>query len=467
MSTIKVLTPKFLRGGISNAGKLRSLLLIFTILLLSWAPAAQAKISYEGLLWTRGTADLRDDHPQEDLLSDHTFFLLQTRFKHKAFDAHLGIKLDRLAYHRHHRNREETVLLLWETFLRYQGERWEICLGNQFIRWGKADEISLLNNLTRQDWRELFTLREEERQRPWPWLRVRYFGSPFTLEGVFTLWPLWPRRKTLASDWALLDHLKDQIRKKKGTFSFPLELEKHKPTPSLRNAEFGLRLSGTWQNVDWALSFLHAHNRAYYYYVRSFPIKGLQIKHPGQPLRDIWGQISRLQVVSSKAQVSYPRDNIFGFSLETTWRGVGLRGEYAFHTDRVFLKKDLTSTKKAYWQYVLGLDYQMENGFYLNFQFLQQGIVHYSKKILFDPRLDSLLFWRLSQGVKYNLLQLRLDGLYSLRTRSWYLNPEVSYKLRDNLIIFGGLHLLDGPKGTFFDPFDRNDQFYLGLEYHF
>ena len=455
-----------------NAGKALQHFAWVSVSLLAFLLAllyqAQAEVQLGGEFWARGSADLRDDRPEEDLFSEHAYVRSHLRFTlGPRWAGRLGIMLDRLAAHRHGRNREETTLLLGESFLRYQGTRWEITLGHQIIRWGKADEISVLDHLTRQDLRELFTLRQEERQRPWPWLRIRHFGSRLTWEGVFTLWPLWPRRKTVDADWAVFDHLRAQLRAAGLASLFPLRIRKEKPSPGLQHAEFGMRLGGTWGVMDWELSFLHAHSRSFYPYLKRFPLRGLRLEHPGDPWRDLWAQLERLEIASESLLITYPRDEIFGFSFETTWRGWGLRGEVAFHTAQVFLRRDLTSTRRPSWQWVLGADYQMENGLYLNLQLLQQKIVHHSEAILFEHALDSFLFLRLAQGLGHDFLQLRLDGMYGLSTRSWYLNPEVSYKPRDDWELFLGLHLLDGPQGTFLDPYDANDQVYLGLRYNF
>ncbi len=422
----------------------------------------------EGVFFSRGALDLKEENPYEDQSLDHEFLLLESRFfPSDRLSGRIGIKLDRLAFHGHGKTREEITPLLWETYLRFEGENFEITLGNQIIRWGKADEISVLDNLSRQDLRELFTLRAPDRRRPWPWLRMRYFTSSWTLEGVFTLFPLTPRRYDFGSDWAIFDHLREELADSPFSHLVTLALDKQKLVPSLRNAEFGFRLEKTWRDFDLAFSFLHAHNRSFYPFVKRFPLKGLVLKHPGDPLQDLLKQWPRLSLVSNRIETRIPQDNIFGFSFETTYGGAGIRGEIAYHTSRVFLKKDLTSVRKPYWRAIVGFDYRFESGLYLNLQFLTQRIIHYSDQILFDPRLDSYVFLRLSRGFWRDFLTLRADTVCGITTRSYYFNPELAYKLTDSIEIFTGLHLLDGPRGTFFDPYDQNDQIYLGLRINF
>ncbi len=442
---------------------------IFYFFLLSLFIMSNQALAWEspeikGELWSRGTVDFHQEKPFEENSSDHETFLLQGEGNlGETVSYKLGARLDRLAFHAHGNTNEDTRLELWETFLRYQGENIEITLGNQIIRWGKTDEMTILDNLNPQDLRELITLRLEERKRPWPWLRVQYYGLPVTVEGVFTLWPVWHIKNDFGTDWAVFDHIKAQLENtpnpQLSAWAQTLTVDKQRPGPSLRDAEWGIRLSGTISTIDWEMSFLHAHNRSFYYYIKSFPIRGIWIESPSN-----LSIPPNIQIIGHTITITRPEDNILGFAFETTLGEAGIRGEFAYHTDQVFLRKDLLGVRKPCWQYVLGLDYEFENGLYTNIQFSQRYIQSWDKSLLFDPKWDSSLFLRISKSFWQDFLELRLDGLYDITTRMYYLNPELRYKIRDNWTIFGGLHLLDGPRGTFFDPYDNNDQIYAGLK---
>ncbi len=435
---------------------------------MAWPLRAAEKhpLRLKGEFWARGTVDLKNERSYEDPTSDHENLLLQVEGAlSPLFSFKGGIRLDRLAFHGQESSREDTRLDLWEAYLCYQGESLEITVGQQIIRWGKADEMTVLDNLNPQDLRELMTLRLEERKRPWPWLRIQYFAPDFTLEGLFTLWPVHHLEDDIGTNWAVFDHLKTQLEDNPlfADLGRSLSIKKEYPGPSLSEAEWGLRVSGTVATLDWEISFLHAHNRSFYYYVTSFPINGLSLKDPSNPVNDLLTQLSNLKITGTEIKAGLPQDNIVGLAFETTWRDMGLRGEFAYHTDRVFLKRDLSSVRKGYWRYVIGLDYQFQNGFYFNLQFLQQRVLGWDQEILFDPKLDSSLFLRISKSFWQDFFEVRLDGYYDLSRQMYYLNPEIRYQWRDNLTFFGGLHLLDGAKGSFFDLYDDNDQVYLGL----
>ncbi len=439
------------------------LVLIFMVFAPSRPVKALENFDFKGELWARGALHLKQQRPYQDNSLDHETLLLQGEgdlSEEILFKA--GTRLERLAFHGNGSTREDTRLELWETYLDYRGGSYQITLGNQIIRWGKTDEMTILDNLNPQDLRELMTLRLEERKHPWPWLRAQYFASNLTLEGVFTIWPVWHMKEDFGTDWAAFDHLKAQLEDIPALKSWArsLKLDKQRPGPSLRDAEWGFRLTGTFSSVDWEASFLHAHNRSFYYYITSFPIKGLWLNS----ISDISSALSRAIIVGNTIRISRPEDDILGLAFETTWGEAGLRGEFAYHTNQVFLRKDLYGVRKPCWQYVLGLDYQFMNGLYANLQFSQRYIQGWDKSILFEPRWDSGLFLRLSKTYLQDFLECRLDAYYDLTTRMYYLNPEVRYKIQDEYTLFMGLHLLDGPAGTFFDLYDANDQIYVGLK---
>ncbi len=436
-------------------------ILVFGLILFNQALAWDG-LNLKGELWSRGTVDFHQKRPFEDTTSDHETFLLQGEGDLRddlSFKA--GARLDRLAFHGHQSTNEDTRLELWETYLRYQGENLELTVGNQIIRWGKTDEMTILDNLNPQDLRELMTLRLEERKRPWPWLRIQYYGLPVTLEGVFTLWPVWHIKNDFGTDWAVFDHLKAQLENipQLSNWARSITVDKERPGPSLRAAEWGFRLSGTISTVDWEISFLHAHNRSFYYYIKSFPVTGLWINSPSN-----FTLTPGINITGNTIYISRPEDNIFGFAFETTLGDAGFRGEFAYHTDQVFLRKDLLSIRKPCWQYVLGIDYEFANGLYINMQFSQRYIQEWNNTLLFDPKWDSSIFLRLSKSFWQDFLEARIDAYYDITERMYYFNPEIDYKLRDNINLFVGVHLLDGPQGTFFDPYDCNDQAYLGLK---
>ncbi|WP_456433733.1 DUF1302 family protein [Thermosulfuriphilus sp.] len=427
-------------------------------------------LEIKATFWARGAIDLKHDRRPEDRAVDQQTGTVELSWLGPgALFGKASLRIDRLAFH-NDLSHEETDYWIWETYLGLQGEDWELRVGKQFVRWGKADEISLVDNVNPQDLRQLMYLRLEERKRPNFLIRYRHYFVGLNIEILFSPTDEAHERDQFGSDWANFDHLKEAIAHSpqvpsalKG-WAAGLSASVGDHGWSLRRSEWGFRITGTWSQIDLGISYLNAHSRSPYPFVRRFPLQGFRVTRPTNPLADLLAQIGHLNIAGNEIIIGQPRNRFYGFEFETTWGDFGLRGEFLYQTDRVLLKEDLTGIRKPSWAYILGIDRTWPNGLYLNLQFLQQRILAWSEGILFEPKLDSSLFGRLSWPWFEDRLEIRLDVSYDLTNRMWYANPEVIYKINDNLHIFFGLHLIDGPPDTFLDLYDNNDDIYLGLK---
>ena len=86
-----------------------------------------------------------------------------------------AIDLDRLYYDSDLAD-EETDLTLHETYLQYNRSNWEMSLGKQRVRWGKSDQLSPIDSINPQDFRQFITIDLEERALPSWMLRSRWHG---------------------------------------------------------------------------------------------------------------------------------------------------------------------------------------------------------------------------------------------------------------------------------------------------
>ena len=431
--------------------------------------AFESPVDTKATLWMRAGWDLSHDRTLEDRASEREIATLELFWPGKGpFFGKASLRLDRLSFHDN--SKQETDYWVWETYLGLQTNNWEIRVGKQFVRWGKADEISLLDNVNPQDLRQLMYLRLEERKRPSFLILCRRYLGNFTLEALFSPTDEAHERDHFGTDWANFDHLKKAIARNPQVpatlkaWGAGLSAQEEDHGWSLRRSEWGVKLSGTVAQIDFALSYLEAHSRSPYPFVKYFPIKGFRLTSPTAPLADLLSQMASISISGQTILIGRPRNRFLGFEFETTRGDYGLRGEFLYQTDRVLLREDLTGIRKPSWGYILGVDRTWPGGLYLNLQFLQQRILAWSEGILFEPKLDSSIFFRLSWPALEDRLETRLDASYGLTTRMWYLNPEIIYQVRDNIHLFLGFHFIDGPSDTFLDLYDNNDDFYVGLK---
>ena len=356
---------------------------------------------------------------------------------------------------------EAKELRLWEAFLTFGGEHWDLSLGRRILRWGKADEVSPVDVVNPQDLTELMFLRLEERKRPVPLVRLRVFREASTLEAVFVPGAYMHRRELFEGDWAVLGPAGKELLAALGG---GLKVKGPSSRWALEESELGVRLTGSAEVLDYGVSVYYGHDRSPYPAFKGIPKGLVRVEDPGEVgLQDLLPLLAALP--REGLRLASPRDTVVGLELEGVRGAWGLRAEAAWHSGRVFLRNDLGWTRKGWVQYVIGADRLFGGGAYLDLQFVGSVILGSDEGLLFDREVESGLTLRCSKEFSEGRFELRFDGLYNLTTRMWYGNPEARWKPWDGFVLRAGVHLLDGPDKTFFDLFDGNDEAYLGVEW--
>ncbi len=426
----------------------------------------------QGRWFSTSAWDIHHDNKYEDTRAFRNIIWLKTDYSsNNATESNNGWYLrvsgrfDRLDAFNSSSHWREYNFRIWDTYLTLEESKWDISVGKLLLRWGKTDQISPVDNINPQDFRTFVLLKREDRKQPVFMLRTRVFIGENTLELVLDPQTRHNIRTFFDTDWAIFDHLKEQYAGVPviGPVINNLYIDKPSNGPALKNTEVGLRLSGSLSAFDYGASIFFGHNRSIYPYIKSFPIKNIYVSD----LNNVRINPYTATITGEDIVVTYPRDTILGLSLESTLGPYGIRGEWAWHTDQVFMQHDLTSTKKNCLMYVLGIDRTWANNFYANVQFIQQWIPYWDSNILFERRLDSGFTFRLSQTFVRGTYKAEIEGTYSVTTRDYYVNPEFSYKPMDNLRLFTGLHIIGGPADTLFHMYDKNDEIYVGFEAFF
>ncbi len=356
---------------------------------------------------------------------------------------------------------------LFEGYLYWSQGPYEFRIGKQIIRWGKTDQISPVDNLNSHDLREFIIPDIEDRKIPNWMARIRVFGDSHALEGVYIPFFEPSRIDYFGTDWAVYQHLKEDVRDSSLSTVLKDYLEgrsvrENKPAGTFENGEWGARVSSTIDECDISLSYLYAWEDLPYY--ESFPIKNLMVEDPSS-LEDLSNALAAATLTEEDIEVTYKRSHVYGFEFETTAKEIGLRGEAAYFDQQSFLTSSLTSVRKPVFFYVLGADYSGESDWYINVQFSHQIISGYADDILYFRRDNTSLngeitkeFWRgnLEAVFRYN---------YSLSDKSHYIYPKIVCKYVPDLEITLGLNLFGGDTDTLMGFYDANDQVFLSFKY--
>ncbi|WP_051822535.1 AMIN domain-containing protein [Desulfonatronum thiodismutans] len=326
---------------------------------------------------------------------------------------------------------DEHDLELYEGYLFRGAPGWDMRLGRQIVRWGKADQLSPVDNLNPQDLREFIIPDLEDRKIPNWMARVRLFPGAFTLEGIVVPFFEADRFDYSGTKWALL-----------GIDQPGVPIQETKPARNLGNADWGARSAVTMAGWDVALSYLYA-----------------------------WEKSPRLEFSPEDPQgpalrADHHRQHIVGLEFETALDKFGFRGEGAYFHEQSLQTRNLQARPKPVAQYVLGLDYLGEQDWYANIQFSHQHVFNHEPGLL--AKRDSYFlngevnreFWR-------GNITLKLGYALDLQDGGSFLTPEAILTYFKNLELSLGVNLFSGSGESLFGPYKDNDQAFFKAKYYF
>lgn len=333
--------------------------------------------------------------------------------------------------------RKEARLDPWEIYLDYYKDKFDIRLGQQIIRWGKSDEINPTDVFTPEDLSEFFNnVERAKRKIPSFATKFDYYHNDCSLEVIWLPFFKKTRLDETGGNWE--PYLSRAYREKGLQF-----LDDDEPSRKIEHSNLAAKIKKEGENSDISLSY------SYHY-----------------------AQTPALEVNPLLAQVKpvYPRQHTIGSDFETVIGRWGLRGETAFTTNYPFVSYDpkvtnLTVYKDAL-NYVLGADYTLLNGLYINLQYAQQYIFDYPGNLATQKTEDSII-WRISQNLKHETITLKTTGRYYLSCRDLVFESSLLYKLTDNLNFTLGFYLFEGEEEGIFGQYKKNDQIFSRLKYSF
>lgn len=419
-------------------------------------PEKRSPFEFSGNFRNLFTGDIRDDNEFEDDNFNHAALQLEGKYDFNPnLYAVLGVDLNHFAYRNGGDWEGDVDLRFWNAYLNFSGTSYNLRVGNQIVKWGKADEVGPLDLVNPEDYREGLLQDRSDRKVPVPMINLELFKGVYKLQGVFI--PFFEKSDIdiVGRNWALFDHYKEEV----GNF----RTEEEDYPNSLENSGAGTRFSGTIANLDYGFYYLH--NRD------SLPSIDSLIVPPGFPLPVTSNSIKDLarfaHTTGQPIRLKYDRRHIGGVDFETTLGDFGVRGEFAYISKKSFLTNELESISKPMIQYVLGADYNGPRSFYINLQFAQSIILDYEDKILFSEKYNNVINGKITKGILDDNVELSFRYLYGITEGDCYYNPAVILKYWQNVTFEIGAEFVDGPENTLLGVFENNDEVYVILEWYF
>jgi len=431
-------------------------------MLSSAAVAADTKV----VLQVQGATDLSHDEPHEDRWDSRN--QLEVAVDGEAGEA-LSYKLSGRAkgdFYGDGDVDDDFDLEVYETYLKYRAERFDLKVGNLVVQWGKMDELVLTDNVNAQDLDQFIIPWKEDRKLATPMAQAEIYLGDTTVELLVSPRPAINRITFFDSDWAFFRHNREagvDMAPDTTTAGFFDSLGVDAKAPDWGDVEYGGRLRSTVGEVDVALSALMYHQRTPVF--RGDPLTLLAAFDPERAVPFLSAAAAVDALPSPEVTASYPWVVTLGGSLETTLGDYGVRAEVAHTLDAEYQATDLNVVEADQTLFGLGVDLTYD-ALYANLQIVHQWVQE-SESLLFTGKQAATLVLVIEYETLRGTITPAFYAAWDLGDNAAYLRPRVLYKQSDHLTLDFGLHVFTGDQDTAFGSFDANDQAYVSAAISF
>jgi hypothetical protein len=329
-----------------------------------------------------------------------------------------------------------------ENYLRWQRDSLQVTAGTQNVLWGRVDEISPIDRLSRVDLTQAMLNRLPERRRAVPAIRVERFGDNSKLDMVWL--PVFDAAvmPNARSVWNPVDTRNGRLLGI-GTLAGLAGAQ-------VREADInggggaGVRWTVEGQTVDYGVSLQRARSSQPYYRV--------------QPEAGVGAGVV-LQAV-------HPMSTVLGGELETEAAGATWRMEVAWSSANPLTTQSLQYRTARGTAWVVGAEFfPGDSETRVTLQVASQRI--HTKEAVLDRTQMVYLTGDIEHPFAQGRWRANLRFSLGLNDRDNYLNPRLTYTGIDQHELFVAAHLFGGADKTLGGFFRRNDALILGWQAKF
>lgn len=325
-----------------------------------------------------------------------------------------------------------------ENYLRWQGEQWRMTAGTQNVLWGRVDEISPIDRLSRADLTHAMLDRLPERRRAVPALRLEHLGDESRLDVVWL--PVFEAAVTPheRSVWNPVDTLNGRLL---GIGALPgLAGAQVRKADISGSGGVGARWTVEGQGFDYGASLQRARSSQPYY-------------------RVLPGSTVVLQAV-------HPISTVLGVEAETQAGGATWRAELAWSSDNPLTTPALQYRHAAGLAWVLGTEFfPGDSETRVTLQLAGQRVN--TTEVVLDRTRMTYLTGEVEHPFAQGRWRADLRFSLGLSDRDNYLNPRLTYTGLDQHELSLGAHLFGGADNTLGGHYRRNDALTLGWKAQF
>lgn len=342
---------------------------------------------------------------------------------------------------------EDTVILqVKELYAGYNGDKFQVYLGNQIVQWGRTDGFNPTNNITPNDY-FFFSAEPDDQKLSNTMLRVKYLFSPHIDLDLVAI----PIYKPSVYRYDLFSMVEG------ANFISTVY-----PEQKLSNGSFAGRLNFEFDKAGFSFSYFTGYDPFY-----GFRVDNIDLT-VATPVIQFAPDFYRKKTIGGD----------FAFFLGT-WI---IRGEAAYNLTEDY--EDNMYIPNPGLNYVVGLEHNFA-GFTAIFQYIGNyasdftelrqpptitdptdplaqlqyniGLINYEAS-LFNRKIfqqqeetNHTLFLSLNKSFAHDVLSVGLTGYYDLTAESYMFRPSLSWKINDSLESTLGGSYMDGPDKAIFN----------------
>jgi hypothetical protein len=325
-----------------------------------------------------------------------------------------------------------------DTYMDVSKGNWDVRLGKQQIVWGEAIGTFIADVVNARDLRESVLPSFDFIRIPQWGTDVEYRRGEFHVEGIWFPVPVMDIVPRPGAEFApALPVIPDY------QIVFQHEAQ---PSDSLKNGEFGGRLSYLLGGWDFSAFYFRTWDKEPVYFRTIEP--GVITLFP-----------------------THPRITYDGFTFSKELSAVVLKGELTYTEGKYFSTTDLSSptgvVSKNTIRYLLGADHTFDNSVQLGLQASQQIIQRYESDLFMQKRQQTSVSARLERPFWNDRLVPSFEAITDLPYEDYLLRPYLSYKWASRWSVQLGFDFFGGSQDGPFGQFGHHDRVYSAIRYDF
>ena len=331
-----------------------------------------------------------------------------------------------------------TFIELREAYFDYTASNWDLRIGRQIIIWGVSDGLRITDLISPLDLTEFLAQDYDDIRMPVDAIKWRYMDNVIKLELLYVpIFQTYIIPDDPENPWAI---------------TYPSDGPEIIVAPairqekSLRNSEFGGRLSFYLPGFDLSVSGLRTWNKLPVY-ERNF-----------SPAHDTLVLVPK-----------HFRYTMIGLDFSRPQGSFVIRGEAAMYNGEPLSTDLLNQTnpvmKKTTMNYLVGLDWYPGSNWTLTGQFSQKLILLWEDQ-LENPKNTMLATLGITRKLFRSTLSASAFGYIDLSNEGMFARTTLDYSLSDQIHLITGVDIFHGDAGIF-GAYKNNSEFFIKAKYNF